>query len=238
MLSSDLIGRIRKRAASRDGRTDASGQPSETSFFDGAFKTVRVPLGDAPAPGALPPPAAADDIEAAQAVLGFDLPDDLKQLYTEIGNGGFGPGDGLAALADVAKRYRELTASPPGENGEKWPERLVPINVTEPGADCYDLETGRIAYWDVELLADGVEWEQSFRIDAESLAAWLEAWLDRPPLAEQQKQQMEEALLENMKTTLAYWRNMTPEQRAEFGLPEEGWEDVLFGHLGIDLTKL
>jgi hypothetical protein len=31
---------------------------------------------------------------------------------------------------------------------------------------------------------------------------------------------------------------MTPEQRAEMGLPEEGWEKELFGHLGVDLEGL
>lgn len=238
MLSSEFVGRIRSRAANPDGRTDAPDRSPETGFFGGAFKTVRVPLGDAPAPAPLPPPATADDIAAAQARLGFGLPDDLKQLYTEIANGGFGPGDGLASLNEVARRYRELTASPPGEQGQKWPERLLPFILTVPGADCYDLETGQIVLWDEELLADGAQWEQSFRKDAESLTAWLEAWLARPPLAEQQEQGMEEALLENMKTTLAYWRAKSVEERAEFGLPEEGWEEELFGHLGIDLTKL
>ncbi|MDX1486065.1 MAG: hypothetical protein R3229_16460 [Alphaproteobacteria bacterium] len=29
-----------------------------------------------------------------------------------------------------------------------------------------------------------------------------------------------------------------PGERAEMGLPEEGWEEELFGHLGIDLGKL
>ena len=51
-------------------------------------------------------------------------------------------------------------------------------------------------------------------------------------------QELEAALRENMKTTLAYWRAKSPEERAEFGLPEEGWEEELFGHLGIDLKYL
>jgi hypothetical protein len=29
--------------------------------------------------------------------------------------------------------------------------------------------------------------------------------------------------------TRAYWLSMTPEQRAEHGLPEKGWGRVLFG---------
>ena len=42
----------------------------------------------------------------------------------------------------------------------------------------------------------------------------------------------------NKDNRLAYWRAKSVEERAEFGLPEEGWEEELFGHLGIDLTKL
>jgi hypothetical protein len=49
---------------------------------------------------------------------------------------------------------------------------------------------------------------------------------------------MQKAKLEDMRQTLAYWRGKTPEELAAFGLPETGWENVLFGHLGIDLSTL
>ncbi len=245
MLSSDLIGRLRGRAADSDGRTDAPDMSPETGFFGGAFKTVRMHLGDAPVPPAGPaplnPPASAEDIAAAQAMLGFTLPDDLKQLYRQVANGGFGPSGGLAPLEEAAKRYRDLVANPPGERGQRWPDHLLPINLSEPGVDCYDLKSGWIIFWDEESLADGPGdrvWKRSFRKEAESLGAWLEDWLSRPPRGEQINQELEAALRENMKTTLAYWRAKSPEERAEFGLPEEGWEEELFGHLGIDLKDL
>ncbi len=41
-------------------------------------------------------------------------------------------------------------------------------------------------------------------------------------------------LLDDLRTSLEYWRAMTPEERAEYGLPEVGWEQELFGHLGVD----
>ncbi len=78
----------------------------------------------------------------------------------------------------------------------------------------------------------------SFRPQADSLAAWLEDWLGRPPAADAVKQQVEEALLDNLRQTLAYWRAKSPAERAEMGLPEDGWEEDFFGHLGIDLSKL
>lgn len=258
MLSSDLIDRLRRRAADPDKRNDAP-QPGETSHFGGAFKTVRVDIGGmlaeiGGAPGGidgmsgtadtatpLPPPATAEDIAAAQASLGFSLPDDLAQLYTEVANGGFGPGDGLAPLEDAAAHYRDLMAEPPGEGGQTWPDHLLPINLTDPGADCYDLKSGKIVLWDVETLADGPDdetWRRSFRIVAKSLDAWLEEWLSRPPLAETQSQEMEKILLDGLKSAIADLRAKSPEERAEMGLPEEGWEEVMFGHLGIDLRNL
>lgn len=57
-------------------------------------------------------------------------------------------------------------------------------------------------------------------------------------MGEQFKQQMEEHMLEHLRSSIAHWRAMSPEERAAMGLPEEGWEEELFGHLGIDLKKL
>jgi hypothetical protein len=132
-------------------------------------------------------------------------------------------------------------ADPPGERGQRWPEHLLPINLSEPGADCYDLKSGGIVYWDEESLADGPSdriWKRSFKTAAKSLGAWLEAWLSKPPMGETLKQDMEKFLRENLKSTIAHWRAKSPEERAAMGLPEEGWEEELFGHLGIDLKNL
>jgi hypothetical protein len=57
-------------------------------------------------------------------------------------------------------------------------------------------------------------------------------------MAETLSQDMEALALESLRRSLAHWRAMTPEQRAEMGLPEEGWEKELFGHLGVDLEGL
>lgn len=243
MLPSDLIERLRDRAADPETRNDSAGLAGETSFFGGAFKTVRVPIDGAQATDPEAPAALASNaaIAAAEAELGFALPDELTQLYRDVADGGFGPGGGLAALADVVDRYRALTTEPPGEGGQTWPDDLVPIVPADPGAVCYDLATGKIIFWDEESLADGPGdrvWQGSFKPEADSLAVWLEDWLAKPPMADELNQQMEDVLLDGMRSTLAYWRAMTPEQRAEMGLPDEGWEEELFGHLGIDLSKL
>ena len=70
---------------------------------------------------------------------------------------------------------------------------------------------------------------------------WLPGWKDwvsGPVPSDLLDHAAEEGMRENMRQTLAHWRAMTPEQRADFGLSEEGWEDELFGHLGLDLKGL
>ncbi len=48
------------------------------------------------------PPAHLDVVKDAEAKIGFRLPDLLRLLYLEIGNGGFGPSYGILGLADGA----------------------------------------------------------------------------------------------------------------------------------------
>lgn len=45
------------------------------------------------------PPTDPDQLAEAEARLGFPLPDLLRRLYTEVGNGGFGPVFGLLPLS-------------------------------------------------------------------------------------------------------------------------------------------
>jgi hypothetical protein len=89
------------------------------------------------------PPATAEDIEKAEASLGFELPALLKRIYTEIGNGGFGPGYGLVGTAggydgciggDVLSLYGGYRENPPGGMPE-WPEKVLPICTW--GCDIY-----------------------------------------------------------------------------------------------------
>ena len=239
MLSDDLLHRLRARAADPATRTDSYTPPQGRSFFGGAFQTRTINLDGSPVadPAPLPAPATDTDIATAETRLGFSFPIDLAQLYRSVANGGFGPGDGLAPLDAMTDRYLAFRAEPMGPEGEPWPANLLPITLTEPGADCLDLDTGGIVFWDEESLAD-IPWPNSFKPAADNLGAWLEDWLASPPLADQVTDTIDEGLRENMRQTLAHWRAMTPEQRAEYGLSEDGWEEQLFGHLGIDLKGL
>lgn len=86
-----------------------------------------------------PPPATPGAVEEAQTRLGFPLPTLLGKLWTEIGNGGFGPGYGLFGL-DIGAAAAPFSMSVPdaylrliGEDtceeflGEPWPKKLVMI---------------------------------------------------------------------------------------------------------------
>ena len=77
------------------------------------------------------------DIEVTESRLGAELPLTLVQIYTEIGNGGFGPGYGLLGIrAELGEdRYNETiddsyeymvdTASDRGF--DRWPDKIIPI---------------------------------------------------------------------------------------------------------------
>lgn len=71
--------------------------------------------------GTLPAPARAAQVAEAEALLGFAIPPLLARLYTEVANGGFGPGyelfplvgQGCSAVAAYQARRAESQAAPP-----------------------------------------------------------------------------------------------------------------------------
>ena len=137
----------------------------------------------APQPARGPEPASEAALQAAEAKLGFALPPTVRQLYGSVANGGFGPGDGLLTLDEIAAEYHELTASPAGPRGQLWPAHLLPVVRMEPGFDCIDRRNGAIVAWDVEELGEGssnAHWERSFKPAAPDLESYLEEWLAKP----------------------------------------------------------
>ena len=247
----DLVSRIRSRAANAATRTDAPPTVfGRTVQVGGGVAVGGVDLGKLlrgdsnlrpDAPGPLSSPLSEAAIAAAEDQLGFALPPLLRRLYAEVADGGFGPGGGILKLAEVVRTYIELTKEPPGPRGQKWPANLLPITLGEPGHDCVDVSKGAVIFWDEEELASGGSdklWKRSFKPEAPDLASWLEKWLGMPSPEDRMKVMMEKAKLDSLRQALASWRAKSPAERAAFGLPENGWEEKLFGHLGIDLSKL
>jgi SMI1/KNR4 family protein SUKH-1 len=139
------------------------------------------PAGATQAPAA--PPATEEGVAAAEAELGLPLPAPLRQLYLEIADGGFGPGDGLYSLSELVAKHRELTGEPVGPQGQPWPGNLLAVQGQDWEVVALDLESGRLVLWDLEELDDDDElppdqptWAASFVPEADSLAAWLESW--------------------------------------------------------------
>lgn len=131
------------------------------------------------------PPIGFEVLTDAEGQLGFALPDLLRRLYTEVGNGGFGPGFGLLPISadslganrpveaefDLVSESRSLHVRNP--IGVGWRKGMVPVffcgcNIFE----CVDCLTtgGPIVPLDFDT-------EFGVLSGLPSLAARLEAWL-------------------------------------------------------------
>lgn len=164
----------------------------------------------------------------AEKRIGRPLPAELRQLYG-IGDGGFGPGDGMFPLAELVERYSECIREPIGPAGQRWPANLVPIFEQSPQLLCLDTDTGRMICWDPELIEDvemGEDWEQSFVPEADSLGDLMEAWLASPTMAEQMEQARNQPFTVPQ-ATIDFYAAMTAEERAGYGFEGDDWEDQL-----------
>ncbi len=219
-----------------------TGKTSMDDVFPGAQPGAGIEIWDdeqlSGHPRELLPPASQEDIATAESTFGFSLPEDLKQLYTSIANGGFGPSAGFLSLAEMAARYREFRSEPQGPCDEMWPDHLLPVIPVDAGEACYDLKTGNIIYWDWEELVDedaeGEAWDRSFIFRADSLGEWLQTWLAKEPLIEQLADQHEKGMLQNVRNSIDCLQGMTPEERSEMGLPVDGWEEQICRNHGVD----
>ena len=142
------------------------------------------------------PPASAVDVDAAETALGFPIPPVLRWLYTEIGNGNWGPGCGLYGIPiggagpdphgnDLVGMHLLNTAPEHAleDPTVQWPRGLVEII----GLGCVSSEVCdflRPPY--PVFLLNGDVWEpgqpvvQCLTPVAASLAERLEAWLAAP----------------------------------------------------------
>jgi SMI1/KNR4 family protein SUKH-1 len=251
-VDDDLIARLRERAADPKRRTDApqsislSGPGGTlTTMFGGLDSLLRTAGGmDPRAAGmttdnttALPPPAPEETLTAAERSLGFALPPGLRRLYLEVADGGFGPGGGLLSIAAAVDRYRSLQTGDELPRGRAWPANLLPIQDADPGCECLDVQTGEITGWDPEELAERVSdarWQRSFSTSAPSLEGWLTTWLEARPAHEVLQERLNASLVEEARKARAMIAAKTPAERAAMGLPEVGWEQVVWGGIGLE----
>jgi hypothetical protein len=128
------------------------------------------------------PDAAMRDAEVA---LGFPIPAPLRRLYSEVGNGGFGPGYGFYGLAsgteqfpdeNVVYLYTLFRKGDPEDHSFSWPHMLLPV--LDWGCairSCVDCSTP----WLPIIRHDpNVEVPVQFQAEDWHLEEWLQAWLD------------------------------------------------------------
>ena len=194
-LSADLIVRIRARITQdwrRTGDGDWMRMPKERRpkpAVDGLMGTMLGALFSYEPPDmeALKPvePLADKTIAKIEKALGFPLPGDLKQLYLEIGDGGFGPYNGVRRLSNWAKDYQKLVAEPIGERKRVWPAELLPIVYLNGHRVCMNRDSGAIVRWTKPpARCSEAKWTASFAPQSSSLGEWLERWVDTPTQVE------------------------------------------------------
>lgn len=241
-IDAELISALRARARDPERRTDAASEPLETKV--GALSVAKLSLGSLfghrvpapPPPSEAPSPVSQEQLSAAEAAIGFSLPADLEQLYREVADGGFGPGDGLLSLGEAIATYQEFTALSPSPGGQPWPSDLLPIKRWDVGCTCLDRTSGEVIFWDEEDLASGSSakvWERSFKREATDVAEWLRTWVSgstqnalQDPLLEERRRQVR-AIIED-------FRSMSSEERTAHGLPEDDWEELIYLGHGLD----
>jgi hypothetical protein len=140
------------------------------------------------------PPATLAVVAEAESRLGFPLPSLLRDVYTMVGNGGFGPVYGLIGLhggttelgfsiVDFYLEFRKYY-------GTAWPEKLVPIATRGCNiylcADCSQPQTPLIEYHSVVSADDPIMWKKNFYPEADSLEDWFEDWLKRSSAEQRQ----------------------------------------------------
>ena len=135
-------------------------------------------------------PASAEAIGAAEESLDFALPPFLKRVFCEIGNGGFGPGQGLLGVAggatdehgnSLVDLYDSLSAPNPEDPGWNWPSHLVPLclwgDLTYSCVDCSSLE-GKIVTFDANGYRPGEDLDHFLDPQELTLDSWLRAWAE------------------------------------------------------------
>jgi hypothetical protein len=143
--------------------------------------------------------ATAAEIEATERQLGLPLPRLLRELYSTVANGGFGPGYGFVGAVggapeewakDIAHAYRmdrdlsprleESNAEPGAPDWfppfhDEWPGRVV--RVVHWGCaiwSCLDLRSGRVLRYEA---LHGKSTRAAMIVEAVSFEGWLESWL-------------------------------------------------------------
>jgi hypothetical protein len=131
-------------------------------------------------PYQLPTITSMEKVAEVEKKIGFGLPELLRRLYTEVADGGFGPGYGLTGMesdrnsylnGNLAESYEYYMRESDAEFGAPWKPKLLPIltwgcgilscvDCADPSYPVYFLDPGDHCLDDPEVeatltLADG-----------------------------------------------------------------------------------
>jgi len=150
------------------------------------IRTIELDLGfepQWPTPPPLRPPCDHASVDATEAALHVTLPPLLRRLYTEVGDGGYGPGDGIVGVAELVDLHHSYAVELAVEQelGE-WPAGLVPFcELDQTLMACIDCSepAGPIVTFEVEEIDfdEGTGFDEAFAARSPSLEAWLREWL-------------------------------------------------------------
>ena len=179
-------------------------------------------------------PATLDEVRLAERELDVVLPRLLVRVYTEVADGGFGPGRGLLEPGQVVRRTRELRSGAPLPRGRTWPAALLPILEADQAWVCVDVATSAVVEWDQDDLSEHAgerRFKAPFTELSPSLEAWLGRWVRSKTAADRNKPsererwarmraraQSPEGMARQHRKAQAAIAAMTPEDRARWGL--------------------
>ena len=194
-----LVDRVRERMAGAGAPAPAPqggpvtmmiGPSADMPGLRGGTITIpglTLPEPQFPAAGADRPPCDPADVADAEAAIGVELPELLVRLYTEVADGGFGPGDGAVPIGQLAEMWESLTVDMVEcEELDPWPTGVVPFcQVDQTLTACVDCSspTGAVVGFEFDDLdPDAGEGALAVALHpmAASLGAWLEDWLREP----------------------------------------------------------
>lgn len=159
----DLISRVKHRASNASTRTD------EALDF----------------PTEIGPKITDKEIAAIEAELELELPSTIRRIYTEIGDGGFGPGYGFLKMRgsgrfsdlSVVELYKEFREEDPTDPSWIWPKDLLLVTHwgcgIMTGVNCL---TGRVAVYDPNSYQSDLS--DSLFFQNCDIDEWLEKWCD------------------------------------------------------------
>jgi hypothetical protein len=139
---------------------------------------------------ALEPVASPIEVAEFEHRVGLSLSPLWRRVYTEVGNGGFGPGYGLLGLVagartdegNSAAEFVELLREPDPEDQQwKWPVGLVPICHWGCAIySCLDLRADAtpVVRFDPNGHGPGTGWEGAWWRESLASEIWLRAWIE------------------------------------------------------------